>query len=303
MKWNNRKKIFIQATVALILLFSAGVSAAHSRTSMNGNTIASSFHLGDVPFITVTITPPSLVFGQCILAGQSYATVQLPDEGVSTVLGDAQLPMISRFFEIPQGATPQISIESVTWKTVSLASLNLPSLIIPVQPSLVKIEGATVPFTKNDAFYTLDASQPNSFATVKSLGEIRSRQIAFLQVSPVQYNPVSGELRIMTQCELRISLPGSDLIKTAQNIDRYSTPSFDQLLETSLLNFGDLKGTGQLGPRQEGYLIVVDDDFVDAIQPLADWKDAKGFDVTVTKTSEIAGGPTKENIKNYFIDA
>ncbi len=58
-----------------------------------------------------------------------------------------------------------------------------------------------------------------------------------------------------------------------------------------------------MGPKQEGYLIIVDDDFVDAITPLADWKDSKGFDVTVTLTSEISGGPTKENIKNYIVDA
>ncbi len=303
MTWNNRKKIIIQATVALVLLFSIGVSAVHTTPSAYDNTVESSFHLGDLPFITVTITPPLPEFGQLMLAGQTYATVQLPEEGVSTVIGDAQLPMISRFFEIPQGATPQLVVESISWETVSLESLNLPSIVAPVQPSLIKIDGATVPFSKNDVFYTMDASQPSSIATVKALGELRSRQIAFLQVSPIQYNPVSGELRIMTQCVLRIDLPGSDLVKTAQNIDRYTTASFDQLFETSFVNYGDLKGTEQLGPRQEGYLIIVHDDFVDAIQPLADWKDSKGFDVTVTKTSEIAGSPTKENIKNYIVDA
>ncbi len=79
-----------------------------------------------------------------MLAGQTYATVQLPEEGVTTVIGEAQLPTISRFLEIPQGATPTLVVESVSWETVSLASLNLPSLVIPVQPSLIKIEGATV---------------------------------------------------------------------------------------------------------------------------------------------------------------
>jgi len=58
MTWNNRKKIIIQATVALVLLFSIGVSAVHTTPSAYDNTVESSFHLGDVPFITVTITPP-----------------------------------------------------------------------------------------------------------------------------------------------------------------------------------------------------------------------------------------------------
>jgi hypothetical protein len=306
MNWSSKKKVSIQATVALVLLLCAGVSAIHpttASTSTKVNTVESTFHFENVPFITVTVTPPALVFGQRILAGQPFATVQLPGEGVSTVIGEAQLPTISRFIEIPQGAIPQLVVESVTWETVSLEALNLPSSVVPVQPSLIKIEGATVPFSKDDSFYALDASLPMSIATVNALGELRSRQIAFLQVSPVQYNPVSGELRIMTQCDLRIDLPGSDLVTTAEKIDRYTTPSFEQLFETSFMNYGDLQGTSQMGPKQEGYLIIVDDDFVDAIQPLVDWKDSKGFDVTMTKTSEISGSPTKENIKNYIVDA
>jgi hypothetical protein len=303
MTWNERKKIIIQASVALILLFSIGVSAVHPISSTDKTTVQSSFSYGDIPYITVTITPSTLNFGQRTLAGQTFTTIQLSDEGISTTVGEAQLPVISRFFEIPSGANPQLVIESVTWETVSLDSLNLPTMVVPVQPSLIKIDGAMVPFTKNDAFYSTDSNQPSTVATIKTLGELRSRQIAFLQVSPVQYNPVIGELRVMTQCTVRINLPGSDLVKTAQNIDRYTTASFDQLFETSFVNYGDLKGTEQLGLRQEGYLIIVHDDFFDEIQPLADWKDTKGFDVTVTKTSEIGGGPTKENIKNYIVDA
>ena len=306
MKWNFKKNGSIQATVVLLLLLSAGVGAGHSTNgsfSTKSNIVESTFHFGDVPFITVTVTPPSPVFNECSLAGQMFATVQLPGEGVSTVIGEAQLPTISRFIEIPYGATPDLVVESVTWETMSLADYNLPSSVIPVQPSLIKIEGATAPFSKNDAYYTTNAFLPSTIADVKALGELRGRQIAFLQISPVQYDPASGELRFMTQCDLRIDLPGSDLVKTAENIDRYTSASFEQLFETSFINYGALEGTQQMGPKQEGYLIIVDDAFVDAITPLADWKDSKGFDVTMTKTSEIPGGITKENIKAYIVDA
>jgi hypothetical protein len=306
MNWNSEKKLGIQATVVLILLLVAGFSAVHpilaSNTTRN-SIVNSTFYNEDVPFMMITVTPPSPVFGQQILKNQAYATIQLPTEGVSTLVGDAQLPTISRFLEIPQGATPQLTVVSVTWETMSLESLDLPSVVVPVQPSLVKIEGATVTFSKNEGFYGTDSPLPTTIASIQALGEIRGRQVAFLQVSPVQYNPVSGELRIMTQCQLRVDLPGSDLVKTTEMIDRYTTPSFDQLFEKSFVNYGDLKGTETMGPTQEGYLIIVDDDFVDAITPLVDWKDSKGFDVTMTKTSEIAGSPTKENIKSYIVDA
>jgi hypothetical protein len=306
MKWNSKKNVCIQAAVTLILLFSAGVSAIHPTTqpmSTSSSLVESTFYPGDSPAITVTVTPSSLVYGQCTLAGQMFATLKLPGEGMTTIIGETQLPTISRFIEIPQNAQPELVIESVTWETTSLATLHLPSSILPVQPSLVKIEGASVPFTMNDAYYSIDTFVPSTFAKVSVLGELRSRNIAFLEISPVQYNPVTGELRIMTQCDLRINLPGSDMALTTANIDRYTTPSFEQLFKTTFVNYGSLKGTETMGPRQEGYLIIVADEFNDAIQPFATWKDTKGFDVTVTLTSEIPSGPTKENIKAYIVDA
>jgi hypothetical protein len=107
----------------------------------------------------------------------------------------------------------------------------------------------------------------------------------------------------MTRCDLRINLPGSDLVQTAEKIDRYTTPSFEQLFQTSFINYGSLPGSGRIQPKQEGYLVIVADAFYDAIQPFVAWKDSKGFDITVTKTSEIPSGPTKENIKAYIVSA
>ena len=306
MKWNNKKNLCIQATVALILLISAGVSAVHptnTSISTKSASVESTFYPGDTPAITLTVTPPTLMYGQSTLAGQDFATLELSGEGFTTVIGEAQLPALSRFIEIPQNAHPELIIESVSWETTSLAALHLPSSILPVQQSLLKIEGASVEFTMESNFYAMDTFLPSTIADVNVIGELRGRNVAFLEISPVQYNPVSGELRIMTRCDLRINLPGSDMVQTAKNIDRYTTPSFEQLFKTSFINYGSLQGTGRMKPTQEGYLIIVADAFYDAIQPFATWKDTKGFDITVAKTSEIPSGPTKENIKAYIVDA
>jgi hypothetical protein len=306
MKWIIMKKTIMQAAVVLVLLLSTGVSAVQPTNlsiTTTSQFIESTFHQGDVPFITLAITPPSVIVGQSVLEGRTFATLVIPEEGFTTIQGEAQLPMISRFIEIPQGANPELVIESVSWETTSLNALQLPSSIIPVQPSLVKIEGASVAFTMDDTYYAGNTLFPSSVATINVIGELRSRNIAFLQISPIQYNPLSGELRIMTQCTLRVNLPGSDLIQTARKIDRYTTSSFEPLFQTSFINYGALQGTGAMGPKDEGYLIIVADSFFDAIQPFATMKGSKGFDVTVTKTSQIPSGPTKENIKAYIVDA
>jgi len=64
----------------------------------------------------------------------------------------------------------------------SLAALDLPSSIIPVQPSLVKIEGASVDFAINNMYYSTNVFQPSTFVSVNVIGELRGRNIAFLEI-------------------------------------------------------------------------------------------------------------------------
>lgn len=292
--------------IVLILLLSIGVGAEHNTAfsiTTTSEFIESTFYAGDVPYMTIIVTPPSIIFGQRMLEGRTFTTLMLSDEGVTTALGHAQLPMISRFVELPSGASPQLVVESASWETTSLAALGLPSQILPVQPSLPKIEGASVPFTMDDIFYASNTVSPASVATVNVIGQVRGRCLALLQISPVQYLPSSGELRILTSCSLRMNLPGSDLAATAQSIDRYTTPSFEHLFRTSFVNYGALQGTEVMGLKQEGYLIIVYDSYHDEILPFASWKQSQGFDTTVTTTSQIPGGATKENIKSYILNA
>jgi len=306
MKGKHRRNIFLQATVAILLVSTTAVGALHQTTpsdSSDATIVTSTFHQGVVPSFTVSVIPAALQYSTCQLAGQDFATLVMNGEGFTTVQGDARLPMISRFIEIPQGASPQLQIESTTWDTTSLASLGLPSHLIPVQPSLLKIDGATVPFTFDTTYYTTDSFFPQAPASITVLGEIRGYRTALLQVAPVQYNPATGDLRIMTQCTLHIDLPGSDMPQTAQMIDRYATPSFQSVYDNVFVNAGALQGTGHASPVQEGYLIIVGDALYDAIQPLAEWKTTIGYNTIVTKTSDIPGGATKENIKEYIADA
>ena len=254
MKWIIMKKIIMPVAFVLILLLSAGVSAEHHialSATTTSQFIESTFYNEDIPYMTITITPPQIVFDQRILEGQAFATLTIPGDGVTTEIGQAQLPLISRFVEIPSGATPELLIDSVSWETTSLTELGLPAHILPVQPPLLKVEGSSVLFTMDDIYYERNTMVPSSIASASVLGELRGRSVVLLQISPVQYTPATGDLRIMTHCSLRMNLPGSDLALTARSIDRYTTPSYQQLFATSFINSGMLQAAGS-GSRQEG---------------------------------------------------
>jgi len=297
-RMNKRNTIYKAAVFILVLLF-IGTSVPLSR-----NTMASvSSSITDNPTIDLTVEKPLFTFGSAQTDSGSFATIDISgQEGYTTMIGDAKLPVIRYMIEIPQGAQPSVTVTSVSWDATSLQQLGLPSRVLPVQPSVVKLPGASAAFTIHPAFYSANAFTPSEVARITTIGEIRGHRVALIEVTPVQYNPVSGELKLMTACTLQVSLPGSDMARTQETFQRYSTPSFTSLYRAAFKNYGTFEN-GVPTRDQEGYLIIVYDQFYNAILPLADWKTAQGFDTTVTKTSEIPGGPTKENIKAYITDA
>jgi len=302
----NLIKIF-GAVVALLLVTSISVVAIGVNPSIDSKICSDNFFVvnnADASSIDLTVDNLAFDFGSTYMNGKNFATLKSSNEGFTVVQGEAQLPVLRRMIEIPQGAKTDVVVKSVSWRYTSLKELGVPQRIVPVQPSLIKLPGATQNFVINEKYYSTDTYTPNVVAKIVNSGEIRDRNFVLLEVSPVQYNPASGKLKIMTSCELRVNLQGSNVIKTVQKIERYSTPAFEDMLKTTFLNYGIYEKNVLNNPKdQEGYLIIVYDSFYDAIQPLSSWKASKGFDVTVTKTSEIPGGVTKENIKAYIVDA
>jgi len=202
--------------------------------------------------------------------------------------------------EIPQNAIPELFITSVSWEYISLNELDLPIRIIPKQSSVVKTSHESE-FIINEEYYSSNDFMQTDIARVVETGEIRGHLFALVEVSPVQYKPSSGELKIMTSCNIRIDLPGSDITQTNEKYERYYSQNYEELFKTLFINHNNYSNTMFNPSKQpEGYLIIVYDNFYEEILPLVIWKNSIGYDVTVTKTSEIPGGTSKENIHDYI---
>ena len=306
MRENKIIKIF-GAAVVILLLTSISVVAIgvnpNSKIKLNASPIFV-VNNADASSIDIEVNTPTIEFGGIYMNGEKFATLELPNEGFTIVQGEAKLPTLKRMVEIPQDAKADVVVKSVSWKYTSLKELGLAKRIAPVQPSLIKTPRAVQNFVIDEKYYSTDSFKPDSIVKIVNSGEIRDRRFVLLEVSPVQYNPVSGKLKIMNSCELRITLKGSDMTKTAEKIERFSTLAFEDMLKTTFLNYGIYEKNIVGNPKdQEGYLIIVYDSYYSNIQSFASWKEGKGFDVTIKKTSEIPGGPTKENIKTYIVDA
>jgi len=299
--WNT---LFRKTTVIIILLSFFGTNVINSVGDQGSEEPNESPEVLMINETAIKLTIPLKTFqiGKVLTKEGMFATVELPGEGFSTTVGTAKLPLLKYMLEIPHSAHPETTIISLSWHSTSLQKLGLPDKIIPVQPSAPKIPKATKEFTLDTTYYATNEFIPQSIVTIADTGMIRERRFMLVEVSPLQYNPSTGEIKTMIAGEIIIHLPGSDLEKTYENIKRYTSPSFKQLFEELFVNYGFYEQNLSFR-NEEGYLIIVHDDFIDEIQPFADLKENKGFTTVVKKTSKIPGGPTKENIQEYIEEA
>jgi len=300
------KKYAMMFLVATILIFSTlpsafGVNNTHTTSNYFTTKEFSAQNLDET---TIELNINSLNFETEIIDTTEgiFASISLPNFAYSMVKGQAKLPVIRKMIEIPYGSDPEITINSVSWEYTSLNELNLPARIIPAQQSLEKVPEPQDGFVVDEQFYSSDVFTPADISKIVEIGIMRARCFALVEISPLQYKPSTGELKLMSSCEIIINLPDSDMQQTYEKIQRYSTPNYEKIFESTFENYGFYE-YGNLGRAQEGILFIVYDNYEDEIQDLVDMKESKGLDTTVTTTSDIPGGPTKENIKSYIQDA
>jgi hypothetical protein len=236
--------------------------------------------------------------------GGIYAYLRLPGYGSTAVVSEAALPAIRELVEVPCGAEATVRVLDAETRTATLTSLGIDHRLFPLQAPIEKIPGAVADadFAFSEEYYAGSSFMPAALARIGEGGTVRGHNFVLLEMNPVRYSPVLGEIEYCTRITLEVEFTGGDLSETRRLIERYNNRYSEKLASDMFVNHADFAGRYTI-PLPIGYLIVTHDSFYDAIQPLADWKLQKGFDVTVVRTSDIPGGNTKENIKAYIQDA
>ncbi|MCX6268734.1 MAG: C25 family cysteine peptidase, partial [Bacteroidetes bacterium] len=224
----------------------------------------------------------------------------IPDHFNSPVIGDPNLPTCSRLLEVPFNQGFKIDITHTEYQDYDLASLGITNRIMPVQPSLSK--GVTdldqVPFVINNEVYLSNRFLGQPLVSITPAGILRSINLAQLMISPVQYNPVTKQLRIYSIIEASVSFinpdtEASNLLKREKSSIYFN--NLDRLVDNSLYLPNNPATTSPVT-----YVIVSPVMFESALQPLVKWKTRKGFKVIEAYTSNPAVGTTTTSIKNYL---
>jgi hypothetical protein len=266
----------------------SSVSATLTSSDAHGVTVAAAFPGCMVRLVVAGDT----LF--CQLGGEGYghpATIGLPD-----------LPILRRDVEIPWGATVSVRVESVKFTDLTPAELGLERLY-PLQPPTPKLQGAEVPFEIDSSFYASTALYPAYPVALGEVYVVRGHRVQPVEFWPVGYNPGTNTIRLYQEIKITIAWTGEDMDQTVLLADRYASPVFEQRLAHQILNYNQGRPPAHsANGTPVGYLIITADSYYSAMLPFADLKSSRGFDVTMTKLSQIPA-TTNSQIKNYIQNA
>jgi hypothetical protein len=178
--------------------------------------------------------------------------------------GDSALAC-ARLVAVPRGTMPTMTV------------LEADSTVTEHDPESDPMRGEE-PRTKNEP--------PASFGAPVLFREL---QLIPLIVRRARTN-AEGQTVNYSRIRMQIGIPQGELSP------RQVEAGFAQLYQSSALNPPSVTATAP-----EGYLVIVPDAFYNNVLPLAQWKERKGFWVTVKKKSEV--GSTADQIRTYIANA
>ncbi|MCL2290460.1 MAG: C25 family cysteine peptidase [Bacteroidetes bacterium] len=214
--------------------------------------------------------------------------------------GMPNLPIISRLVAIPKGAKVRVSIKSM--KTERLENINIaPALKIQAIP-----EEPVTDYVKNAKAYTTNAFYPQNPVEISEVTSLREVNAIMVGITPFQFNPVTKELIVINNIELKLEYIGGS--KEYGN-PKYRSPWFDPILKNVFLNYDmlpEMEYAGKNAKDGDGceYLIVIPnrEDFRPFAEQIKEFRTKQGIYTKIMNLNEM-GVTTTDQLKSYFHNA
>ena len=298
----NSVEILMMPRIPLILLFYALSIAPAGAGDW--------FRLNLEPDLTATI--PSDIYYEGFKVSQTISALKLSEvmteKGIFTTIeatgfnsaaeyGAPLLPVVNRLIEIPHGAEVEFRILSFNEEVVDLQTYGFTGPLYPWQPSPSKNSrdpGPGFVFLENE--YRKDMFPVTDIVGIEELGVMRGRRIGRLRLSPVQYNPVKNQLRVLSEIKIGISFRNGDT-GTDYNKGRYGSSFHEASFASGILNYrkDNRKSYFEGGPVR--FVILADPMFEEALQEFIQWKTRKGFEVIELYKGVNGAGETPQEMR------
>lgn len=233
-----------------------------------------------------------------------YFTMLTANEyGYSMLTGEPRLPVLKKLIEVPFDASYQVEIVSQAYVDIDLNTFGIADFIIPTQPPLSKnIDNPEdVEFIFDESVYAQNSFLGQEMIQVVDLGMVRGIKMARVEIAPVNYNPVTNQLRVYTDLKIRVNFVNGNVSQTVNSKAAVYSP-FYEAIYNQMINYKPLETKEFVTAEPVTYIIVSDPAFEADLQDFIAWKTMKGYQVVEAYTDDPSVGTTTSSIKNYLED-
>jgi len=279
------KKIILSFYVFLILpLCSLQAQVAYKIHENSHQKISISFNFGDVK--TAEIITDEGTFSRIYIDGCDH----------SNDVGNPELPVSVSTLEIPIFGDYVLNIYGKDFVIYDAQALGINHPVYPAQAPVSKSHQGPVAFIKNHNTYQTDAFFALPLAKFEEVGIMRNLNLGQLYVSPVQYNPVTHEVKVYSTIDVEILFKKVEFVKTETLKELHKSPLFRP---SHIINPID-EGRAEFSSTPVKYLIVAHQMFKNQLDDFIAWKKRKGFMVEVAYTDDPNVGTTTTSITAYI---
>lgn len=231
--------------------------------------------------------------------GEKMEKINMAGSFLQNNEGNPDLPVISRYVAIPQGA--EIKVNHSSNRTAKVNNI----LISPAPRIPLDTEKGPLQYKKNNEIYSKNAYFPSETVQVSEPMKIRGLDVVMISVSPFQYNPVSKELLISRDLNIELEFVGGN---GHFGEDKYRNRFWDPILYDMVINDEvidkNYKKTNRSTDDGYEYLIISPNDavFLAWADSIKIFRQRQGI-ITGVVTIDEVGGNTTNAIETYVNDA
>jgi len=241
--------------------------------------------------VSFDVNTPEGIFSQLNVTGYTH----------TSNIGAPKLPAIRKIIAVPFGAEIKITSLNYVSTEYELKNYGIYYPVMPAQPPVPKsADPSTIEFKYNPQSYLKTSYSDEEIVRIEEIGIMRGMRLFTLIVEPIQYNPVSGIIKVFNNIDVHVDFMGADLAETNLRRARTYSPHFESAYQKYIFNYSPTSSRDDLTRYPIKYVIISDPMFEAQLEPFIDWKIQKGYEVITGYTNDPAVGGTTTSIKNYI---
>lgn len=227
-----------------------------------------------------------------------YDQLSIEGFGYSNRIGEPKLPVYSKLIAVPVGADVEFEVLSRNQLTLNKTDAQLKNPLIPAQYSVSKSANPElVPFEVKSEVYNRNAFSGGELFHLEEIGMMRAVRVYRFDYEPLKYNPVTGELQLLSDACIKVKFVNPDLAAAQALMDKTGSYEFDQLYQKTFFNWRESSRLN-VNRYPSKILILCPPNYTSTMQSYIDWKKQQGYKVVLTT---VGSGGTVANTTSAII--